>query len=156
MTSIGYLAFASSGLTQVTIPNGVTNITSWAFSYCPSLANVVIGDGVSTINYGVFYDCPMLANVTVGNRVAYILQEAFFNCPSLTAVYFRGNAPILDISVFLPGDNHATANYLPGATGWNSTLGGLPVVLWNPPVPFNYTTNGEMITIVGYTGAGAS
>ena len=31
-----------------------------------------------------------------------------------------------------PGDNNATVYYLPRTTGWTSTFGGRPTVLWNP------------------------
>ena len=41
VTSIGDWAFAGcSGLTSVTLPNGITNVGSSAFSYCSSLTNV--------------------------------------------------------------------------------------------------------------------
>jgi len=29
-------------------------------------------------------------------------------------------------------DSNLTIYYLPGSTGWGSTFGGFPVVLWNP------------------------
>ena len=54
------------------------------------------------------------------------------------------------------GDNNATVYYLPGTTGWGPTFGGLPAVLWNPPVPYNYTINNGTITITGYTGPGGA
>jgi hypothetical protein len=31
------------------------------------------------------------------------------------------------------GDNNATVYYLPGTTGWGTTFGGRPAVLWDPP-----------------------
>jgi len=44
---------------------------------------------------------------------------------------------------------------LPSAFGWGATFDGHPAILWNPPVPFNYTGNsdGITLTITGYTGS---
>ena len=44
------------------------------------------------------------------------------------------------------------AYYLPGTTGWGATLGDIRAMLWNPSVPFNFTTNNGIITITGYLG----
>jgi hypothetical protein len=51
----------------------------------------------------------------------------------LTGVYFTGNAPTADSTVFNGGDP-VTVYYLPGATGWSAFSGstGLTPVLWNP------------------------
>jgi len=52
-------------------------------------------------------------------------------CSSLTSIYFTGNAPAADSTVF-DSNSNATAYYMPGATGWNSRFAGLPALLWNP------------------------
>jgi hypothetical protein len=53
---------------------------------------------------------------------------------SLNAVYFEGNAPSGDPTVFI-SDNQATVYYLPGTTGWGSTFGGVPTAVWTLPYP---------------------
>jgi hypothetical protein len=51
---------------------------------------------------------------------------------NLISVYFKGNAPSLGGSgVF--DDCNATVYYLPGTTGWGTSFGGRPTVLWNIP-----------------------
>ena len=143
----------------VTIPstnNGlpVTGIGPWAF-YSTSVANVRIPDRVTNLANGAFFDCESLTNVTIGTGITSIGAWAFAFCPSLTGVCFRGNAPSLgDTNVFY-GDL-ATAFYLPGTTGWGATLGGLSAVLWNPPVPYGYSTDNGVITICGYAGPGGA
>jgi hypothetical protein len=77
-------------------------------------------------------ECSSLINVTIGNSVTNIGNYAFADCGSLAGVYFQGNAPSLGRFVFQSDPNSVYVYYLPGTTGWGSTFGGLPTVLWNP------------------------
>ena len=46
--------------TSFIIPNSVTSIGDWAFSYCTSLTSVTIGDSVTSIGSYAFYACQNL------------------------------------------------------------------------------------------------
>ncbi len=173
--SIQSLAFLSSTLTSVVIPDSVTNIGTTAFAGCPNLTSATIGNGVTIIPNMAFYYCTSLTNVTIGSNVILIFQSAFQDCgltsvtipnsvtsigssafagcTNLNAVYFQGNAPSLGSSVFDTGNN-TTVYYSLGTTGWGPTFGNLPTVALSPPVPYNYTINNRAITITGYTGSG--
>ena len=83
--TIGDSAFFRSGLTNVTIPNSVTNIGEGAFEDCFSLANVTIGSGVTTIGDSAFEYCSSLTSITIPNSVASIGADAF-NKTGLTSV----------------------------------------------------------------------
>jgi hypothetical protein len=109
VTSIGYAAFYNCpGVTSVTIPNSITNIVDWAFAACTHMTTATIGNGVTSIGYA-----------------------AFNGCANLTGLFFHGNAPTLGSYAFYDVSG-AIVNYLPGATGWGATCGGLPTLLWNP------------------------
>lgn len=49
LESIGALAFASTGLTSVKIPNSVTHLGEQAFGACKNLTRVTIGTGIKTL-----------------------------------------------------------------------------------------------------------
>jgi hypothetical protein len=82
----------------------------------------------------------------------------FDDCPSLNNVFFLGNAPDIPANTnqFL-NDNHAKVYYLPDTTGWSSTFGGAPALLWNPHVAdgdptLGMQTNGFGFDITGTAG----
>ena len=88
VTSIGDGAFenCSSGLTSVTIPNGVTSIGFYAFVNCTGLNSVTIPNSVTSIEDGAFCGCIGLTSVTIPNSVTRLGREAFWCCSSLTSV----------------------------------------------------------------------
>ena len=66
---------------EVVIPDGVTDIPSYAFQSCRPLTSVIIPDSVKSIGNGAFFGCSSLASVTMGNSIQIIGKEAFSNCP---------------------------------------------------------------------------
>ena len=156
VTSIGDAAFYfCANLTGVTLPDTVTNIGSYAFCFCISLASVTIPGSVASIGEQAFRNCVNLTSVTIRGSATDIGDFAFLYCSSLTAVFFQGNAPIPYLSVFY-GATNATVYYLPGATGWGSTFGDRPTVLWNPRVQTNDASFGVQTNQFGFIIIGSS
>lgn len=102
-------------ITELVIPDGVTNIGSMAFGGCSSIVSVSIPNSVTNINIYAFYGCSGLASVTldnnaivsaertydtsiksifgdqvteyiIGNFVTSIGKNAFYKCNGLTSV----------------------------------------------------------------------
>ena len=87
VTTIGEYAFdGCNSLTSVTIPDSVTTIGYYAFQYCSSLTSVTIPDSVTTIGYDAFSNCDSLTSVTIGDSVTTIGGYAFYDCDSLTTI----------------------------------------------------------------------
>ena len=87
VTSIGDRAFfGCSGLTSVTIPDGVTSIGDVAFYGCSGLTSITIPNSVTSIGESAFYGCFSLASVTIPDGVTRIGELAFGRCSSLTSI----------------------------------------------------------------------
>jgi hypothetical protein len=87
VSSIGSWAFSyCTSLTCVTIPDSVTSIGSSAFCSCISLSNITIPDSVTSIGSSAFSSCTSLGDLTIGNSVTNLGSFAFQSCISLTSV----------------------------------------------------------------------
>ena len=65
----------------ITITDGVTSISSNAFSSCSNLRSITMPSSVTSIEDSAFYNCTYLTSVTInGNNITTIGQSAFYNC----------------------------------------------------------------------------
>ena len=94
------IAFAPNGLTQYTIPDGVTAIGGWTFAYCTGLTSVTIPESVTTIGNDAFYYCTGLTSVTIGKNVQTIGAQAFYGCRGLTSVTIGKNVQTIGNDAF--------------------------------------------------------
>ncbi len=121
-----------SSLTNVTLPSSLTSIGRAAFADCPSLTNIALPENLASIGVMAFLECKSLSSITIPNSVNSIEMKAFWDCSNLTNIFFEGNAPALGQYAFR--GITATIYYLPGTTGWSSSFGNLPTVLWEPKI----------------------
>ena len=116
-----YALYGCSGLTSVTIQDGVTGIGEYAFSGCTSLASMTIPDSVTRIGDWAFRNTPFYDNqpdgllvfgsvaykmkgtcpavVVIPDGVATIGKQAFYGCGSLKTVSFADEV-VLGTSAF--------------------------------------------------------
>ena len=73
-------------ITNVTIPDSITEINSWAFSGCFGLTSINIPDSVTLIGMYAFNGCTSLESVIIPDSVTYIVGDAFRDCSGLTSV----------------------------------------------------------------------
>jgi hypothetical protein len=137
------------------VPNSVTSIGDHAFYDCASLTNVTIPNSVTSIADSVFAWCSSLTTVTIPAGVTSIGSSEFQSCANLAGVYFEGNCPTVGSLAFF-GANNATIYYLPGTTGWGTTFGGRPAVLWNPLIQASGSGFGVRTNRFGFIITGTS
>ena len=84
---IGDNAFYNlNSLTNINIPNSVTNIGDEAFHGCESLKSINIPNSVTNIGDEAFHGCESLKSINIPNSVTNIGNEAFSYCDSLTSI----------------------------------------------------------------------
>lgn len=80
------ISFAQKGLTEYTIPNGVTSICKFAFQECSSLQKIIIPNGVTNIECRAFTKCKNLLQIELPDSIIEIGEGAFFNCENLQSI----------------------------------------------------------------------
>ena len=73
-------------LTNINIPNSVTNIGDGAFEKCESLTSINIPNSVTNIGDRAFSECRSLTNIKIPKSVTNIGDSAFKGCKSLTKI----------------------------------------------------------------------
>ena len=146
VTKVGDGAFASLGLTSVTLGDSLVSIGQSAFMF-NSISTLVVPNSVISIGEQAFGWNP-IASLTLGSSVATIGTSAFetnrlttLNFPAsltsldtyaflgnqLTSVLFFGNAPVSGSLVFYENPDLTAVLRFPSATGWGATISGVPV-----------------------------
>ncbi|MGN0814096.1 MAG: leucine-rich repeat domain-containing protein [Candidatus Coproplasma sp.] len=146
VTSIGSSAFYNcSGLTSVTVGNGVTSIGSSAFYNCSGLTSITVGNSVTSIGSSAFYNCSGLTSITVGNGVTSIGSSAFSNCSGLTSITVGNSVTSIGSSAFSDCGGLTRVDYTGDMGGWcGISFGGTS---GNPlSVAHNFYINDELVT----------
>lgn len=88
------------GLTDVTIPNHITNIDSNAFTYCEYLSSIIIPNSVSSIGSQAFGSCISLTSINIPDSVLIIENNAFTECENLISVTIGSNVETIEYDIF--------------------------------------------------------
>ncbi len=90
VTQINDSAFYHSGLTSITLPEGLVSIGLFAFYKCPFLTSISIPSTVETIGMDAFRRCDALISVffTPNGALTTVDTEVFAECNLLETVYF--------------------------------------------------------------------
>ena len=86
------------------IPRGITTIDGYAVSFC-AITDIVIPDTVTDIKDGAFYGCENMTNIVLPDSVANIGDRAFYNCSALTDIVIPDSVSHIGDSAFTGCDN---------------------------------------------------
>ena len=79
------LCYGCNRLTNLILPDGITEIDSWTFGCCSSLTSFTIPDTVTSIHSGAFDGSDSLTSITIPDSVTSIESNVFSNTPWLRA-----------------------------------------------------------------------
>ena len=88
------------GVTEVIIPDGVTEIERSAFSKCQHLERVHIPETVVIIGESAFYGCTRLKEINLPEKLTWIQTSTFEKCKSLKHITLPENTEIIFHSAF--------------------------------------------------------
>ena len=85
---------------DVTVPDRVKKIGSFAFAKCNSLMSITIPKGVEIIDTCAFSGCSSLTNVIIPQSMRRVEEGAFMFCPNLTNITIHADGVIFDDNAF--------------------------------------------------------
>ena len=98
VTGAGCNVFMGSGLTSVTLPEGMSSVRYYMFADCKALKTVNLSSNVTTFENSAFKGCTSLASLKVPADLTGIESECFRGCTALEELKFG------DAVTYLSGD----------------------------------------------------
>ena len=128
ITEIGpYAFYGCSGLTSLNLPASITTISAGAFNKCSGLTSLNLPAGITEIGGGAFDGCSGLTSLNLPDGITYIGGEAFANCSGLTSLYvYTEKVPGIGSNAFEGCDAKKCTVYVPKGTYddyWLSNFG---------------------------------
>ena len=120
LRNLGAGAVAASGISDLTIPAGVTNVGYYAATLCRGLQSVQIGAGVKTIQDAAFTDCSELQTIIVPNTVRKMGIALFERCSRLESASIQADCPVVPASIFHQCVKLSNVSLPPNATNIQS------------------------------------
>ena len=101
LTKIGTYAFdACTKLAAINLPESVTAIGGYAFYACAVLAAINLPESVTTIGSYAFYGCSLVALTALPDSLQTLGQNAFLGCTSLKTLKVPGGVSTLNQYAF--------------------------------------------------------
>ena len=122
-------------LTDVVIPEGVTEIKPRTFASCDSIKSVTLPEGLTTIGERAFTDCTELESINIPDTVTSIGEGAFSACRSLTNINIPNGIKIISENAFAMSG--LTSVTIPDSVNWIA------------PNAFSHCRNLTSVTISG-------
>ncbi|MBR3948359.1 MAG: fibronectin type III domain-containing protein [Clostridia bacterium] len=89
-----------SGLTNIMLPESVTEIGDYAFDSCSNLTNITLPENLISLGDGVFYCCKSLISLDIPENITSIGMYAFGHCYSLKNIIIPESISIIKQGAF--------------------------------------------------------
>lgn len=81
-------AFSNSSITSIVVPDTVSSmVDNGPFKGCQELVRVILPEGLRNISSYAFYGCKKLSEINIPSSVSVIGEWAFRNCAALREIY---------------------------------------------------------------------
>ena len=90
LQSIDSYAFYNAPLTELMIPDSVTEIGTWAFRNCTALTAVYLPQKLTELSMYVFDGCKNLTTLVWHPALKTVKSSAFEGCTSLSTIFYTG------------------------------------------------------------------
>lgn len=80
-----------TSIDSITIPQGIKEISGYAFQDCTSLTEIIVPEGVTTVNYAAFKDCTSLKRVKFPSTLdsyTFNYGDPFVGCTAMQTIDF--------------------------------------------------------------------
>lgn len=143
VTEIGNNAFEGCSFTSIDIPNSVTSIGDRAFQYCSSLTSVTMPNSVTSIGSSAFNECRSLTSVIIPNSVTSIGDYTFNGCVAMTTCTIGNDSLLTSIgeNAFYSCSSLTSINIPSGVTSIDSGV-------FNNCSSLSTVTMGDSVTII--------
>ena len=101
LTSIGDWAFSNTGISSVSIPEGITDIKGRVFNSCQNLISIVFPSSLKYIGEYAFAGCASLSKINLPESLETIGKESFSYCPLIKNVTIPASVNIIGEGVFM-------------------------------------------------------
>lgn len=111
VTELGSASFENcTNLEKVKLSNKIKKLDQFSFNGCSKLKEVILPEKLETIEQYAFEDCVSLTEITLPKKLNSLERGTFSGCTTLSKVTFTGSAPYIDESAF---ENVSAVCYYP-------------------------------------------
>lgn len=86
-----HLFYDCSNVTNIILPDGITEIKESAFSGCSSLSSILLPNSLLKINTAVFGNCSSLTHIDIPDSVKEFTSSTFASCSNLQSIKLSNN-----------------------------------------------------------------
>ena len=97
---IGKYAFSGSGLTSITIPDGVTQLLEYTFQNCAQLTEAHLPETMTGIGQYAFRNCKNLESANLPGRLESLGSYAFAGCSKLSSIEIPASLEVIGTYAF--------------------------------------------------------
>ena len=97
---VNYFDYSENKIEEIIIPDGVTEIESFAFVGCTNVKEIKLSETLETIGDSAFGNCTGLESIKIPSKVKTIGYHAFEYCSSLKMIILPESVESIEIDAF--------------------------------------------------------